>query len=148
MAKGNFALMADSIFKLPLSWIFFLALLPIVPLAAVTLLSLKILPVSWAFAALAGIGLLGLLEVLFYKWTFIIEIREDGLRLHRFWKLNWSDIRSARLTTFFGLEYLLVGRKKGSLPYWIPLYLKGETTNLLNALVEAAPSDSPIHSIE
>ena len=140
--------MANSVFKLPLSWIFFLALLPIVPPAAVTLLYLEILPVNWTLTALTGLGLLGLLEILFLKWTFIIEIREDGLRMYNIWKVKWSDIESAKLVTLFGLEYLLVRRKKGSLPYWIPLYFKGETTSLRNAIVEAAPSDSPIHNLK
>lgn len=141
--------MADSVFKLPFLWIAFLALLPIAPFAAMTLLYVEILPVSWALIALTGLfGLLGLLEVLFYKWTCVIEIREDGIRMYKFWKLNWSDISSAKLITLFGLDYLLVGRRKGPLPYWIPLYFKGETTNLLNAIVEAAPSDSPIHSLK
>lgn len=73
----------------------------------------------------------------------VISINSKGIQLYRVNKLVWSDITEAKLTSFVGLPYILIKRKKG-MKWWLPLYFKGNLT-VEDALISNAPKENPIY---
>ena len=71
-----------------------------------------------------------------------VEITKDGLALYKINRLKWQDITSAKRTSFLGLPYILLRRKKGT-TWWLPLYYVGES-NFQTTLLNVIPSDNPI----
>ena len=73
----------------------------------------------------------------------VMSINSKGINLYRVNKLVWSDITEAKLTSFVGLPYILIKRKKG-MKWWLPLYFKGNLT-VKDALINSAPKENPIY---
>jgi len=73
----------------------------------------------------------------------VMSINSKGIKLYRVNKLVWSDITEAKLTSFVGLPYILIKRKKG-MKWWLPLYFKGNLT-VKDALINNAPKENPIY---
>ena len=73
----------------------------------------------------------------------VMTINSKGIKLYRVNKLVWSDITDAKQTSFVGLPYILIKRKKG-MKWWLPLYFKGNLT-VINALINNAPKENPIY---
>lgn len=84
----------------------------------------------------------GIVFVIFPMWATKLSLRRDGIVLHHFNRLSWTDVTGARVRRFLGLPYLQVRRKRG-IPYWIPMFLVGRRP-LREALVDAAPVGNPV----
>ncbi len=72
-----------------------------------------------------------------------IVVTDEGLTLHRVWKLRWEDATSARLRIVFGARYLRVSRGQPRIGLSIPLeYIRDRS--LVAALIELVPPGNPI----
>lgn len=78
--------------------------------------------------------------------TGVMTIDQNGVVLYRINKLAWSDMSSAKRVKFLGLPYIRVGRKKG-LPFWLPLYFKGQRP-IEEALLDCAPASNVLNQLE
>jgi hypothetical protein len=101
---------------------------------------------TWQYlVAFEGVVLGGLMWLLQTK-AMTVVLTDGGLVLYGTWKLRWEDVRSARLRTVLGSQYLHVVRRGRLQPsLWVPLYFVGSRP-LATALRDHAPTDSPIRA--
>ena len=71
-----------------------------------------------------------------------MEVNENGLVLYKVNRLKWHEITSAKRTSFLGLPYILLKRKKG-FTWWLPLYFVGDA-NLQATLLNVVPNGNPL----
>ena len=95
--------------------------------------SILTLVVALAFVAIAEVGT-------YFLCTVVVT--RDGIELYRINKAQWDDVTGATRTSFLGLPYLKVQRKKG-VEWRIPLYLR-KPEEFRQALGKKAPVGNPL----
>lgn len=98
---------------------------------------------AWSGPRIAVIG--GLIAAA-YIWIALtwmtIAVHPGGIVLYRFYRVSWDEIIQARRWNLFGLNYLVVSRRRG-LPWFIPLYYWSRRP-MIDALIEKAPPGSVV----
>jgi hypothetical protein len=120
---------------------------PVVWLPALAYVALALY--AWPNTVLVAIILAkGTLVIAVLRIAIRLTVSDEGVRINWFKRMLWSEVATARPTSFLGLPYLLVYLHTGfykRYPLYVPLYVRGRRT-VEAALVERAPTDNPLRT--
>ena len=118
---------------------------PVVWLPALAYVALAVY--AWPHHVLVAIILAkGTLVIAVLRTAIRLTVSDEGVRINWFKRMLWSEVATARQTSFLGLPYLYLhtGFYK-RYPLYVPLYVRGMRT-VEAALAERAPASNPLRT--